>query len=90
MCVRKRDTGHESIQDCVDIATQGLEGNVKKSKDRLIIAVNYNMSNINIDRKTIKTKKQKREEKQLYGYFKRQTNKISHEKTRTCIKKERT
>ena len=30
----------------------------------------FQLTNINIDRKTIKTKKQKWEEKQLYRYFK--------------------
>ena len=39
------------------------------------------------NRTTMKTKKQKREEKQLYGYFKRQTAKISHKKTRTWLRK---
>ena len=30
----------------------------------------YHVTNINIDRKTMKTRKQKWEEKQLYRYFK--------------------
>ena len=30
---------------------------------------------------------QKREEKQLYGYFKQQTSEISHKKTWTWVKK---
>ena len=30
----------------------------------------YQVTNINIDRKTMKTRKQKWEEKQLYRYFK--------------------
>ena len=34
------------------------------------------------------TRKQKWEEKQLYGYFKRQTSEISHEKTWTWLRKE--
>ena len=41
---------------------------------------------IEISRSTI-SKKQKTEEKQLYGYFKRQTGEISHEKTGTGLRK---
>ena len=33
------------------------------------------------------TRKNKWEEKQLYGYFKRQTNEILHVKTQTGLKK---
>ncbi len=35
----------------------------------------------------IKIKKQKWEEKQLYGYFKRQTSEISHGETWTLLRK---
>ena len=42
--------------------------------------------NTNIN-KTAITKSQKREEKQLYGYFKRQASKISHEKNLDMGKK---
>ena len=34
-----------------------------------------------------KRKKQKWEEKQLYGYFKKQTGEMAHEKTRTWLRK---
>ena len=37
--------------------------------------------------KTTITKKQKWEEKQLYGYFKQQTSEISHDKTWKCLQK---
>ena len=35
------------------------------------------------------TRKQKWEEKQLYGHFKRQTNEVSYKKTRTWLRKEK-
>ena len=60
---------------------QGVEEYIKKSKDRLITATSDGIGNIRPNRQTIKTRKQKREEKQLYGYFKRQNSKIAHEKT---------
>ena len=50
-----------------------------KGKERLITATNYNTDNIKISRTTI-NKKQKWEEKQLYGYLKRPTDEISYEK----------
>ena len=50
----------------------------------MIIKANRNgIESIKINRTTI-TKKQKREEKQLYGFFKRQTNEISHKEAWTC------
>ena len=42
--------------------------------------------NMRINRRKI-TRKQKWEEKQLYGHFRRQTNKFSHEKTWTWLRK---
>ena len=75
-----------SIEDSVDASIWGLEDNIKKSKERLITATIKNTDNIKINRTTI-TRKQKWEEKQLYGYFKRQTNENSHEKTWTWLKK---
>ena len=40
---------------------------VKKCNERLITDANNSIDNINIDRKIIKTRKQKGEGKQLYG-----------------------
>ena len=37
--------------------------------------------------KTIKTIKEKLEEKQMYEYFKWQTGEMAHEKTRTWLRK---
>ena len=62
--------GLTSSEDCIDSSTQGFEDNIKKSKERLITAANNSISNINTDRITTKTRKQKCEEKQLYGLFK--------------------
>ena len=39
------------------------------------------------DRKTRKTRKQKQEEKQLYGLFKQQTSDIVYEKTWTRLRR---
>ena len=56
---------------------------IKKNKERLITAVNNNIDKIRSDRKTTKTGKQKWEEKQMHGCFKRQTGKIALENTWT-------
>ena len=66
---------------CVDVdaSIQGLEIYIKKIKERLITATRNSINNTMINKTT--TKKQNCEEKQLYGYFKRQTNEISREKT---------
>ena len=53
----------------------------------LIPAANNNISNISTYRKTIKTMKQEWDEKLLYGYFRRQTSYITHEKTWTWLQK---
>ena len=52
------------------------EDNLRKSKVRQITACSNSTDNKKINRPTI-IKKQKLEEKQLYGYFKQQTGKIS-------------
>ena len=59
---------------------------IKKSKERLITAASNSTDKIRTNR-TI-TRKQKQEEKQLYGYFKQHTGKISHKKTRALLQKE--
>ena len=62
--------GLASIEDCVDTSTQELEDCIKKDKERLIAATNNSIGNIITNKKITKMKKQKWEEKQLYGYFK--------------------
>ena len=54
-----------------------------KRKERLITATSNSISNIRPDGKQKKTKNQKWEEKQLYGYFQRQIDGIAHDKTWT-------
>ena len=52
---------------------------MKKSKERLKSAASNSNGNIRAIRKTVKKKrKQKWEEKQQHGYFKRQTSEIAH------------
>ena len=64
---------------------QGLEDNIKKSKERLIAATRNSTDNL-IKERTI-TRKQKWEEKQLGVYFKRQIEEISQEKSWTWLRK---
>ena len=47
----------------------------------LITAANNSYVNIRTNSKTTKSTKQKGEEKQLYGYFKRQAKEIVHKMT---------
>ena len=78
---KKRIRRLRSIKDCVNLSIQRLKDDLKKSKERSIAAINNSISNINTDRKTTITRKQKWKEKQLYRYFKQQTGEIVHEKT---------
>ena len=68
--------------------TTGNEEKVLKEylRSRLITATRNNTYNKRTSGTTI-TRKQKWEEKQHYGHFKRQTNDISYEKTRTWLRK---
>ena len=66
------------IENSVDALIQGVEEYIKKSKERLFIKTRNSTDSIIINRTT---RKPKWEEKQLYGYSKRQTSEISHEKT---------
>ena len=72
--------GLASIEDSVDASIQRLDNYIKKYKGGLITATRNNTDNTIANRMTI-TRKQKWEEKQLYGPFKRLINNISHEKT---------
>ena len=64
--------GLASIEDSVDASIRRLDDCIKKSKERLITAVNNITDNIMIHRTTI-SRKQKCKEKQLYWYLNRQT-----------------
>ena len=78
--------GLPSIEDSVDASIQHLEDYIQKRGGRLIIASRNNTDNTRINRMTI-TRKQKWEEKQLYGCYKRLIINISHEKTWMCLRK---
>ena len=71
--------GLANIEDCVNTTIKALEEYTQKSTERLITAARNSKCNIWTIRDTIKTRKQKWEEKQLNGYFKRQTAEIAHE-----------
>ena len=64
--------GLASIKDSVDASIRRLEDYIKKKKERLITATRNKKKN-SIKGTTI-PRKQKRQEKQLYGYSKHQTN----------------
>ena len=78
--------GLTSIEDSVDALIQQLDY-IEKRGRRLISATRNNTDNTSINRREI-TRKQKWEEKQLYGHFMRLTNDISYEKTWTWQKRE--
>ena len=74
------------IEESVHASTQQLEDYTEKRGEGLITATNNDTDNTTTNRKTI-TRKQKWEEKQLSGYFKRLTNNISNGISRTWLRK---
>ena len=78
--------GLASTEDSVDATIQYLEDYIEKHERWLITAIRNDTFNTIDDRMTT-TPKQKWEEKQLYGRFKRLTNNISHQKTWTWLRK---
>ena len=68
--------GISSIEDSVDKSIQRLEDYIEKHERGLITAIRNNTDKT-IDNRMTKTKKQKWEEKQLHGRFKRLINNIS-------------
>ena len=76
-----------SIEDSVDASIKWLEDYIQRHGGRLIIATRNNTDKTRTNRTTI-NRKQKSEEKQLYGRFKRLLNNISHERTWIWIRKE--
>ena len=78
---------YASIQDSVDVSIRELDDYIKKSKERLIKTTSNSTDNIGTNRKTRKTWKEKWEEKQLYGDFKRQIGEISRKKTWKWLRK---
>ena len=71
--------GLASIEDSVHASIQRLKDYIEKHEQGLITAIRNNADNTIDNRMTI-TRKQKWEEKQLYGRFKQPIN-ISHDKT---------
>ena len=67
---KKVGRGLASIEDSVDASIQRRENYVKKRGGRLITATRNNADNTGINRIKI-IRKQKGEEKQLYGHIKR-------------------
>ena len=78
--------GLASIEDSVDTSIPRLEDYIEKHERGLITATRTNTDNT-IDNRMTKTKKQKREGKQLHGCFKRLINNISYDKTWTWLRK---
>ena len=68
-----------SVEDYMNASIRGLTDSIKRTKERLLSAIN-STDDIRTNGTTI-NRKQKLEEKQLYGCFKQQTGKISHRKT---------
>ena len=75
--------GLASIEDSVDASID----DIAKHERGLFTFIRNNTDNTIDDRMTI-TRKQKWEEKQLYGRFKRPIKNISHQKTWTSLRKE--
>ena len=78
--------GLASIEDSVDASIQRLEDYIEKHEGGLITAIKNDTDNT-VTNRMPKTRKQKWEEKQLYGRFKRLINDISHEKSGTWLRK---
>ena len=78
--------GLANIEDSVDASLQRLEDYIEKHEGGLITTIRNETNNTMDNRMTI-NRKQKLEEKQLYGRFKQLINNIPHEKTWTCLRK---
>ena len=66
--------------DSVEASTQQHKLYIQNIKESLITTANNCFGNINSRRNAIKSKKQKREVKQMYGEFKRKTGGKAYEK----------
>ena len=78
--------GVTSIEDSVDALIQRHEDFIEKREGRLITATRNDFDDTRISWTEI-IRNQKWEDKQLYGYFKRLTGDISHEKTWMRLRK---
>ena len=86
MYQEKRGRGLASIEGSIDASIQRLEDYIEKHERGLITAIRNNTDNMIDNRMTI-TRKQKGEEKQLHGRFKRLINNISLDKTWMWLRK---
>ena len=77
--------GLATTEDSVDASIR-LEDYIEIHEGGLITAIRNDTNNTMANRMTI-TRKQKWEEKQLYGRFKRLINNISHDKTWMWLRK---
>ena len=80
----RKERGRElvRIEDSVDTSIRRVENYIKISQQRLVTMARNKRNNTTTKRTKI-TRKQKGEEKPLYGYIRRQTSEFSHEKTWT-------
>ena len=74
------------LENSVDASIQRLEDYIEKRERGLIKTIRNDTEN-KIDERMTTTRKHKWEDKQLYGRFKRLINNISHQKTRTLLRK---
>ena len=84
---RKGRRRFTSIEDSIDASIQWLKDYIENRCGRLITSARNNTNNTRTRRTGI-TRKQKWEEKQLYGCFKRLISDISHDNTWTLLRKE--
>ena len=80
------ERGLASTEDILDTSIQRLEDYIEKRGGNLITATRINTDDTKVSRTEI-TRKQKWEEKLLYGRFKQLTSDISHEKALTSLRK---
>ena len=78
--------GLTNIEDSVDVSIHWLKDYIEKHEGELITATRNDTDNTKIKRMSI-TRKQKWEEKQLHGHFKRLISSISHKKIWTWLRK---
>ena len=83
---KEGEKGFISTENSVEVSIQRLEGWVEKRGERLITATRNNTDTPRTNKPTI-IRKQKCEEKQLYGRFKQLISNISHEKMWTWLRK---
>ena len=83
---KEEGRGLSSIEGCVDTSIQRLEDYIGKHEGGLITAIRKETNYTKTNRMTI-NRKQKWQEKQFYGRFKRLINNISHKKTWAWLRK---